>query len=156
MLSFTRKSESPSFTRKSESPGGNIMGDIIREALEEAKTIAVVGLSDKEERPSFQVASYLKEKGYRIIPVNPMIDEVLGTKSYADLSEIPEKVDLVDVFRKSEYVLPIAEQAIKIGVRFFWMQEGVVNEEAKSLLESKGIRVIMDACTLKEHMKLME
>jgi predicted CoA-binding protein len=145
-----------SFTRKSESPGGNIMGDIIREALEEAKTIAVVGLSDKEERPSFQVASYLKEKGYRIIPVNPMIDEVLGTKSYADLSEIPEKVDLVDVFRKSEYVLPIAEQAIKIGVRFFWMQEGVVNEEAKSLLESKGIRVIMDACTLKEHMKLME
>lgn len=132
------------------------MGDIIREALEEAKTIAVVGLSDKEERPSFQVASYLKEKGYRIIPVNPGIDEVFGTKSYADLLEIPEKVDLVDVFRKSEYVLPIAEQAEKIGVRYFWMQEGVVNEEAKSLLESKGIRVIMDACTMKEHMKLME
>jgi predicted CoA-binding protein len=145
-----------SFTKKSESPGGNIMGDIIREALEEAKTIAVVGLSDKEERPSFQVASYLKEKGYRIIPVNPGIDEVFGTKSYADLLEIPEKVDLVDVFRKSEYVLPIAEQAEKIGVRYFWMQEGVVNEEAKSLLESKGIRVIMDACTMKEHMKLME
>lgn len=145
-----------SFTKKSESPRGNIMGDIIREALEEAKTIAVVGLSDKEERPSFQVASYLKEKGYRIIPVNPGIDEVFGTKSYADLLEIPEKVDLVDVFRKSEYVLPIAEQAEKIGVRYFWMQEGVVNEEAKSLLESKGIRVIMDACTMKEHMKLME
>lgn len=145
-----------SFNKKSESPGGNIMGDIIREALEEAKTIAVVGLSDKEERPSFQVASYLKEKGYRIIPVNPGIDEVFGTKSYADLLEIPEKVDLVDVFRKSEYVLPIAEQAEKIGVRYFWMQEGVVNEEAKSLLESKGIRVIMDACTMKEHMKLME
>lgn len=132
------------------------MGDVIREALEEAETIAVVGLSDKEERPSFQVASYLKEKGYRIIPVNPGIDEVFGTKSYADLLEIPEKVDLVDVFRKSEYVLPIAEQAEKIGVRYFWMQEGVVNEEAKSLLESKGIRVIMDACTMKEHMKLME
>lgn len=132
------------------------MSDTIREALEGAKTIAVVGLSDREERPSFQVASFLKERGYRIIPVNPMIDEVLGTKSYADLTEIPEKVDLVDVFRKSEAVLPIAEQAIKIGVRFFWMQEGVVNEEAKSLLESSGIRVIMDACMSKELMKLSE
>ncbi len=130
------------------------MDDAIREAIEKSKVIAVVGLSNKPERPSYQVAEFLKERGYKIIPVNPRVDEVLGEKSYPDLTSIPEKIDLVDVFRKSEDVLPIAEQALKIKPSFFWMQEGIVNEDARELLEKNGIRVIMDRCIKKEITRL--
>jgi predicted CoA-binding protein len=123
---------------------------LIDRILSEAKTVAVVGISEKPERPSNSVARYLQERGYRVIPVNPFIDEVLGEKSYKSLSDIPAKVDLVDVFRKSEEVPPIAEEAIRIGARFFWMQEGVVSETARDLLEHAGIPVVMDLCVKKE------
>jgi predicted CoA-binding protein len=123
---------------------------VIDRILSEAKTIAVVGISDKPERPSHTVARYLQEKGYRVIPVNPFLAEVLREKAYKSLSDIPVNVDLVDVFRKSVAVPPIAEEAIRIGARFFWMQEGVVNFPARDLLERAGIPVVMDLCLKKE------
>ena len=123
---------------------------LIDRILSEAKTVAVVGISDKPERPSNAVARYLQGRGYRIIPVNPLLTEVLGEKAYKSLSDIPAKVDLVDVFRKSEDVPPIAEEAIRIGARFFWMQEGVVSENARDRLERAGIPVVMDLCIKKE------
>jgi predicted CoA-binding protein len=123
---------------------------LIDRILSEAKTVAVVGISDKPERPSNTVARYLQGRGYRIIPVNPLLTEVLGEKAYKSLSDIPAKVDLVDVFRKSEDVPPIAEEAIRIGARFFWMQEGVVSENARDRLERAGIPVVMDLCIKKE------
>lgn len=126
------------------------------EVLEKARVIAVVGLSDKFHRPSYQVAKYLQETGYRIIPVNPGVQEVLGQKSYPDLLTVPEKIDIVDVFRRSEEVLPIAEQAIKIHPICFWMQEGVKNEGAKELLESHDIFVVMDMCIKIEHHRFLE
>ena len=98
--------------------------------LRSSKTIAIVGLSPKEDRPSFTVGSYLKEQGYRVIPVNPVAPEILGEKSYPDLVSIPEKVDAVDIFRRPEDVPPIVEEAIKIGAKAVWMQEGIVNEDA--------------------------
>ena len=118
--------------------------------LDGAKTVAVVGLSDNPDRPSHYVALYLQERGYRIIPVNPMLREVLGEKSYGSLTEIPGGADLVDVFRKSEAVPGIAEEAIRIGAKFFWMQEGVVNEQARANLAAAGIPVVMDRCMKKE------
>ncbi|HEY3490406.1 MAG TPA: CoA-binding protein [Candidatus Deferrimicrobiaceae bacterium] len=118
--------------------------------LDSVKTIAVVGISSRPERPSNHVAEYLQRAGYRIYPVNPALTEVLGEKCRPSLESIPEPVDLVDVFRRSEDVLPIAEEAIRKGVRFFWMQEGVINEEAKRLLEANGVGVVMDRCMLKE------
>jgi len=124
--------------------------DVIDRILSAAKTVAVVGLSDKPDRPSHVVARYLRGKGYRVIPVNPMIREVLGEKSYASLAEIPGGVDLVDVFRKSETVPAIAEEAIRIGANYFWMQEGVANEEARTRLAAAGIPVVMDRCVMKE------
>lgn len=115
-----------------------------------SKTVAVVGISDKPDRPSHQVAKYLQERGYRVIPVNPLLDEVLGEKAYKSLSEIPGKVDLVDVFRKSEGVPPIAEEAVRIGARYFWMQEGVVSGRAVEILDAAGIPWVMDRCVKKE------
>ena len=126
------------------------MDDVIDRILGAAKTVAVVGLSDKPDRPSHVVARYLRGKGYRVIPVNPMIREVLGEKSYGSLTEIPGGVDLVDVFRKSETVPAIAEEAIRIGANYFWMQEGVANEEARTRLAAAGIPVVMDRCVMKE------
>ncbi|MDA8121950.1 MAG: CoA-binding protein [Deltaproteobacteria bacterium] len=122
----------------------------IERILSESRTVAVVGISDKPDRPSHIVARYLKERGYRIIPVNPLLSEVLGEKVYKSLSEIPGKVDLVDVFRKSVNVLPVAEEAIRVGARFFWMQEGVTSEAARELLARAGIPVVMDRCMMKE------
>lgn len=122
--------------------------------LIQAKTIAVVGLSNKEGRPSLKVAGYLKDQGYRIIPVNPRVDQVLGEKSYPDLTSIPHKIDVVDIFRKSEDVPPIVEEAISIGAGAIWMQEGIINEEAASKGISAGLKVVMDKCMLKEHMRL--
>jgi len=118
--------------------------------LAETRTIAVVGLSDKPDRPSNIVAGFLKAKGYRIIPVNPSIRETLGETSFRSLAEIPEKVDLVDVFRRSEDVPPIAEEAVRIGARFFWMQEGVRSERACEILDAAGIPWVMDRCVKKE------
>jgi predicted CoA-binding protein len=123
---------------------------VIDKILSESKTVAVVGISDKPDRPSHVVARYLQENGYRVIPVNPLLSEVLGEKAWKSLSDIPGKVDLVDVFRKSGDVLPLAEEAVRAGARFFWMQEGVVNEAARDLLTRAGIAVVMDRCVKKE------
>ena len=118
--------------------------------LSGSKTVAVVGISDKPERPSHVVAKYLQERGYRVIPVNPLVTEVLGEKAYKSLVEVPERIDLVDVFRKSEDVPPIAEEAVRIGARFFWMQEGVESERAREILDVAGIPWVMDRCVKKE------
>ena len=118
--------------------------DLIEEQLSKSKTIAVVGLSPNPERDSHRVAKYLKEQGYRIIPVNPTVDEVLGEKSYPDLTSVPEPVDLVDIFRRSETVPPVVDEAIEIGAKYIWMQDGVVHEEAAKKAEEAGIPVIMD------------
>ena len=122
--------------------------------LKAYRKVAVVGLSPKPDRPSHRVASYLKEQGYRIIPVNTYAEEILGETCYPHLSSIPEPVDVVDIFRRSEAVLPIVEEAIKIGAKAVWMQEGVINEEAASLAKEAGLLVVMDRCMLKEHRKL--
>jgi hypothetical protein len=122
--------------------------------LGEARTIAVVGLSARRFRPSHGVAEYLQRAGYRIIPVNPKIAEVLGERSYASLDEVPEPVDIVDIFRRPEHVPEIVEAAIRKGAKTIWMQEGVVHEEAARRAESAGLAVIMDRCILKEHKRL--
>ena len=127
----------------------------IRKILRDAKTIAVVGLSPKPHRPSHQVASYLMEVGYSIIPVNPGQDTILGQTCYPNLRAIPVPVDLVDIFRRPEEILPIEDDAIDIGARFIWMQEGIVNEEAATKAEAAGLAVIMDRCTKIDHMNLL-
>ena len=124
------------------------------EILSFSRVVAVVGLSSKTDRPSYEVASYLKQQGYRIIPVNPMEKEILGEICYPDLASIPEPVDVVDIFRRSEEVLSIVEEAIKIGAKAVWMQEGVVNGEAAARAREAGLLVIMDECMLKEHQRL--
>jgi len=127
--------------------------DPIADILKSSKTIAVVGLSNRKFRPSYGVAEYLKAAGYRIIPVNPRETEVLGEKCYARLEDIPEKVDIVDIFRRSEFVAEIIDSAIRIGARAVWMQEGVVNPEAAEQARKAGLFVAMDLCILKEHAK---
>ncbi len=121
------------------------------EILESYRVVAVVGLSANEERDSFRVAKYLKEHGYKIIPVNPMAQEVLGQKCYPDLNSVPEKVEIVDIFRRANDVPPIVEQAIKIGAKAVWMQEGIINEDAALLARQAGIPVVMDRCIRKVH-----
>jgi predicted CoA-binding protein len=126
----------------------------ISEILHTCRTIAVVGLSSKRFRPSYGVAEYLKRSGYRIIPVNPNETEVLGERCYPDLESIPEPVDLVDIFRRSEYVPEIVEAAIRIGAKAVWMQEGVVHERAAQRAEQAGLAVVMDRCILKDHRRM--
>ena len=126
------------------------MKDVIDRILNGSKTVAVVGLSDKTDRPSHVVARYLRQRGYRIIPVNPNVLAVMGETSYGSLSEIPGEIDLVDVFRRSEYVPEIADEAIRVGAKFFWMQEDVVNEQARKKLVDAGIPVVMNRCMMKE------
>ena len=126
----------------------------ITEILERSKTIAVVGLSNRKFRPSYGVASYMQSVGYRIIPVNPQESDVLGEKSYATLDEIPERVDIVDVFRRSEFVPEIVDAAIRIGAKAIWMQEDVVHEEAAAKARAAGLEVVMDRCILKEHHRM--
>jgi predicted CoA-binding protein len=128
---------------------------IIRRVLQDSKTIAVVGLSPKPQRPSHQVARYLMEAGYTIIPVNPGQDTILGLPCYPDLRAIPTQVDMVDIFRRPEAVLPIVEDAIAIGARFIWMQEGIVNKEAAAKAEAAGLIVIMDRCSKIDHLNLL-
>ena len=127
----------------------------IRKVLRNSKTIAVVGLSPKPHRPSHQVASYLMEVGYTIIPINPGQDNILGRTCYPNLRAIPTPVDMVDIFRRQETVLPIVEEAISIGAQFIWMQEGIINKEAAAKAESAGLTVIMDRCTKIDHMNLL-
>jgi predicted CoA-binding protein len=125
--------------------------DRIAELLRTAKNIAVVGLSDNPLRPSYEVGAYMQSHGYRIIPVNPAVESVLGEKAYASLSEVPERIDLVDIFRRSEFVPPIVEEAIRLKIPAIWMQETVVHEQAARDARDHGIFVVMDKCILKEH-----
>lgn len=119
------------------------------------KTIAVVGLSDDQSRPSFNVANYLKDNGYKIIPVNPSCDQVLDEKCYSDLKAIDCEIDIVDIFRRSEFVPDIVEQAIEIGAKCIWMQDGVINECAAATARAAGLEVIMDDCILRQHKLLI-
>lgn len=126
----------------------------IAEILQYARVIAVVGLSSKRYRPSYGVSEYMQRAGYRIIPVNPEEREVLGEKSYAVLDDVPEAVDIVDIFRRPEYVPEIVEAAIRKGAKAVWMQEDVVHEAAARMAENAGLDVVMDRCILKEHRRL--
>jgi len=125
--------------------------DPIFELLQQAKTIAVVGLSDRPLRPSHGVSAYMQSCGYRIIPVNPTIPEALGEKSYPSLLEVSMKIDIVNIFRRPEFVEEIADQAIQLKIPAVWMQEDVINEKAAEKARRAGIFVIMDRCILKEH-----
>lgn len=127
----------------------------IRQILETASTIAIVGLSDKPDRESHRVAEYLQAHGYRIIPVNPTVETVLGEKSYACVADIPEKIDIVDVFRKPDSVVEVVADAIEAGARVVWMQLGVVNQEAAKKAEAAGLQVVMDRCIKIEHRRLL-
>jgi predicted CoA-binding protein len=129
------------------------MTDQIAEVLAQAKTIAVVGLSNSPLRPSYGVAAYLQSVGYRIIPVNPTINGALGEKAVPSLRDIPEKIDIVDVFRRSEFVPEIVDQAIELKIPCIWMQEDVIHEAAAEKARKAGIFVVMDQCILKEHRK---
>ena len=125
--------------------------DPVSELLKKAKTIAVVGLSDNPMKPSHGVSQYMQSHGYRIIPVNPQCSEVLGEKSYPSLLDVPEKIDIVDVFRRPDAVPGIVEQAIQLKVPALWLQETVVHEAAAEKARTAGIFVVMDKCILKEH-----
>jgi len=125
--------------------------DPITALLEKSKTIAVVGLSDNPLRPSHGVSAYMQTHGYRIIPVNPKISEVLGERSYVSLLKVPEKIDIVNIFRRPEFVEEIVDQAIQLNVPAIWMQERIVHEKAAEKARKAGIFVVMDLCILKEH-----
>jgi predicted CoA-binding protein len=125
-----------------------VSDQVVHEILLSAKTIAVVGLSSDPMRPSFGVAQYLQRHGYRIIPVNPNETEVLGERSYADLDSVPDHVDIVDIFRRSEFVPDIVEGAIRKGARCVWMQQGVIHEQAARRAEQAGLVAVMDECIL--------
>jgi predicted CoA-binding protein len=128
----------------------------IPELLNASHTIAVVGLSSNIMRPSNGVSAYMQRAGYRIIPVNPNETEVLGEKSYARLEDVPEPVDIVDIFRRPEYVPEVVESAIRIGAKAVWMQEGVVHEGAAQRAREAGLQVVMDRCILKEHRRMRD
>ena len=127
----------------------------IRKILRESKTIAVVGLSPKPHRPSHEVARYLMEAGYTVIPVNPGQDALLGLTCYPNLRAIPTQIDMVDIFRRSEAVMNIIDDAVAVGARFIWMQEGIVNQEAAAKAEAAGLIVVMNRCTKIDHMNLL-
>ncbi|MGI5840451.1 MAG: CoA-binding protein [bacterium] len=127
----------------------------LKRMLEDVKTIAVVGISRNPEKPSHHVAKYLQEKGYRVIPVNPAIDTVLGEKAYSDLSAVPETIDMVDLFRPSEAVPPFVDAAILAKAKVVWMQEGIVNAAAAAKAEQNGLTVVMDRCLMVEHARLL-
>jgi len=128
------------------------MNDEIKEILTKYKTIAVVGISDKSDRDSYIVGEYLLRNGYKIIPVNPNIDSVFGLKAYPDLLSVPDDVDIVDIFRRPEFVDEIVEQAIQKGAKVVWMQLGVINERAAKRAQDAGLKVIMNKCIKVEHM----
>jgi predicted CoA-binding protein len=130
--------------------------DQVEEILRSFDIVAIVGMSSEPDRPSFRVGSYLKEHGYRIIPVNPSLTSVLGEICYPSLTAIPGEVQIVDVFRQGEALPPIAEEAIAMGASVLWMQEGVINEIAAARAREAGLLVVMDRCMRKEHIKLKE
>jgi predicted CoA-binding protein len=132
-------------------PMGFADGITITRILKDCRTIAIVGLSANPARPSYGVASYMKTQGYRVIPVNPNETNVLGEPAYPSLTAVPGTIDLVNIFRKSEDVLPIVEEAITHGAKAIWMQEGVSNEQAAICARASGVHVVMDRCWLKEH-----
>lgn len=128
----------------------------IKHILEETKTIAVVGLSNNPERTSYQIAKAMQDAGYKIIPVNPMVNEVLGEKAYSSLTEIEEDFDLINVFRRSEFLPGIAKEAAQTKSKVFWAQQGIINEEAYNYLKEKGFTVIMDMCIKVAHSVLVK
>jgi predicted CoA-binding protein len=128
---------------------------MMKEILLATKTIASVGVSSNPGKESYGIVQYLKSQGYRVFPVNPTADEILGEKSYPDLESVPEKIDVVQVFRKPEDVPPVVESAIKIGAKTVWMQEGIVNEEAAQTAREAGLQVVMDACMRATHRRLI-
>ncbi len=127
--------------------------EIIERILDECRTIAVVGLSSSPSRPSNGVASYMKRHGYKVIPVNPNETEVFGDKAYASLSQVPEKIDLVDIFRRSSEAGVAVDEAITVGAKAVWLQEGVIDDAAAQRAFDAGLRVVMDRCWLKEHVR---
>lgn len=128
--------------------------DTLRRVLRDSRTIAVVGLSAEWHRPSYFAAKYMQQRGYRIVPVNPKYPEILGETSYPDLKAIPFPIDLVDVFRKPQDCVPIAQDAVAIGARALWLQIGVINEEAQRLAEAAGLTVVADRCVKIEYARL--
>ncbi len=137
-----------------EMPDGNPADETLRGLLEESRTIAIVGLSDKPERDSYKVAKYLIEKGYRVIPVNPVKQEILGQKSYPDLASIPEPVDIVDVFRKIEAVPGVVQEAIAIHPKAVWLQLGLAHHESAEKVRAAGLQMVQSKCIKVEHAKL--
>lgn len=127
----------------------------LKDILVSAKTIASVGLSSNPQKESYGIALYLKDQGYKVVPVNPTTPEVFGEKSYPDLGSVPEKIDVVQVFRKPEDVPPVVDDAIKAGAKVVWMQEGIVNEEAAQKAREAGLQVVMDACMRSTHRRLI-
>lgn len=129
----------------------NPKNEIVKDILEKAKTIAVVGLSDNPERTSYQISKVMQDSGYKIIPVNPMVDEVLGEKAYSSLTEVKEEIDIINVFRRSEFLPEIAKEAVKTNCKVFWAQQGVINEEAYHYLKEHDFTVMMDLCIKVAH-----
>jgi hypothetical protein len=127
-----------------------------KDLLESSKIIAMVGLSPKTDKPSNRVANYLKEHGYRVIPVNPQHEEILGEKSYKSLSDIPDKVDVVDIFMRAENVVPVVEEAIKIKPKAIWLQLGIANDQAKAIAEKNGVDFVQNLCIKLEHARLLQ
>jgi predicted CoA-binding protein len=126
----------------------------IEQIVRRSKTVAVVGMSAKPEKASFQVAKYLMDQGYDVIPVNPAEKEILGKRVYPDLAAIGRAIDIVDVFRQADATPPIVQEAITIGARYIWLQEGIISEESYSLAQKAGVPIIMDKCIAKEHRRL--
>ncbi|UJL48033.1 CoA-binding protein [Virgibacillus sp. NKC19-16] len=134
----------------------NPENETMKKVLESAKTIAVVGLSDNPDRTSYQISKIMQEKGYRIIPVNPTVEEVLGEEAYSKLTDIPEKVDIINVFRRPEHLPAIAKEAAQTDCRVFWAQQGIVNEEAYNYLKERDFIVMMDLCIKVVHSVLVQ
>ena len=127
----------------------------LKNILLSAKTVASVGLSGNQQKESYWIAAYLQEQGYRVIPVNPTATEILGEEAYPDLGSVPEKIDVVQIFRKPEDVPPVVDDAIKAGAKVVWMQEGIVNHEAAQKAREAGLEVVMDACMRATHRRLI-
>ena len=123
----------------------------IRSILLQAKTIAVVGISEREDRASNYVSDYMQSQGYKIYPVNPNIEEWFGSKSYDSIEDVPDKIDIVDVFRRSANIMPVAEDAVASGAKVLWLQQGIVNQEAATFALDRGLEVVMDSCIMVEH-----
>jgi uncharacterized protein len=134
----------------------NPSNEEISKILEQAKTIAVVGLSDNPERTSYQISKIMQETGYRIIPINPTVDEVLGEKSYSSLLEVNEQIDIINIFRRPEYLPSLAKEAAQTNCKVFWAQQGIVNQEAYEYLIAKDFTVIMDLCIKVAHAVLIK